>query len=898
MYRKFFCISLVTSLLVNTMSTNVFAMDGKETSAENYFSDVSKKHWCYETIDEFFKNGAIKGYDMGNKHLFKPDELITRAEFASVLSRYLNIEALSENFNITFKDVSDNSWFNDSVNLIASKGIVKGYPDNTFRPSATIKRNEITAMSASFVRMNDESVAITYDKCFPDVEKGDWFFDDVAQLKEKNIAYGYPDGYFKPERRATRAEAIRLLYNLKKRIEATVSPTPTATPTSTPTSSPTNTPVSITYNPPSVPSKIHKIYTVDKDFDEGTRLNIQDGIDQLEIDNTKSNMNFIWVAVSTKGTVVKINTDTGKVMGEYRTAPNNQPLNPSRTTVDLNGSVWVANRDGNSVTRIGLAENGQWIDKNGNGICDTSTGLDDIKPWTNAAGADTNGGVSTAEDECIINYVRVSSSGTRHVSVDSNNDVWVSGTGSRAFDLIDGITGKIKRSEPSVNYGGYGGLIDKNGVIWSAAPFLRWDTKNPLTGPNGVNWTGQEHDSYGMGIDKYGNVWNTGYYQGQVRKFAPDGTLLGTYPYGAPHAKGVVADANGDIWVAHTASNTVGHLKNDGTFVGNVTVGNAPSGVAVDAKGKIWATNHNDGTCSRIDPTKGEIGADGKTPIGLEDLKTEYLGGNLYNYSDMTGSTLTGAPTFGTWSTVFDSKTQSTKWGVIGWKGQIYNDGEVKVFVSSADDLEKEFSQPIQVNNMNSFDIPDGRYIKIEVRMKRSSDGISPVIYDLTVGEKAYSLSTKSNQKPIIKMNSSYTINEKETLILEGKVNDDLCPEGSIKSFLWEKLSGPGQIEFSSNNSYKTKLSFSEPGKYTVRLTVNDGSLTTTFDTSIYVNALNTPTPIPTPTATVEPTPTATVAPTATAEPTPTATAEPTPTATPTVTAEPIVASTPLPTTN
>ena len=62
--------------------------------------------------------------------------------------------------------------------------------------------------------------------------------------------------------------------------------------------------------------------------------------------------------------------------------------------------------------------------------------------------------------------------------------VWVSGTqhptgaspGNQNFDLIDPMTGTIVRHEPSVGYGGYGGLTDKNGVIWSARPLLRWDT--------------------------------------------------------------------------------------------------------------------------------------------------------------------------------------------------------------------------------------------------------------------------------------------------------------------------------------------------------------------------------------------------------------------------------------
>jgi streptogramin lyase len=172
--------------------------------------------------------------------------------------------------------------------------------------------------------------------------------------------------------------------------------------------------------------------------------------------------------VSSKGTIVKIDTKTGQVLGEYFTSPNGQPRDPSRTTVDLNGNVWNTNRAGNSVVHVGLVENGQCVDRNGNGIIETSTGFGDIKPWTNLNGADTNGGVSTAQDECIIHYTKVNSFGTRHVSVTKNNDIWVSGTSGRRFDLVDGITGQIKRAEPTVGFGGYGGLIDKNGVIWSS----------------------------------------------------------------------------------------------------------------------------------------------------------------------------------------------------------------------------------------------------------------------------------------------------------------------------------------------------------------------------------------------------------------------------------------------
>jgi hypothetical protein len=97
--------------------------------------------------------------------------------------------------------------------------------------------------------------------------------------------------------------------------------------------------------------------------------------------------------------------------------------------VDKNGNVWAGNRGEvtggqGSVVQVGLEENGQCQDRNGNGAIDTSTGLGDIRPWSNPGGVDDAGGVSSAEDECIVKYVRVDGDNVRRVSVDASNNVW------------------------------------------------------------------------------------------------------------------------------------------------------------------------------------------------------------------------------------------------------------------------------------------------------------------------------------------------------------------------------------------------------------------------------------------------------------------------------------------
>lgn len=593
-----------------------------------------------------------------------------------------------------------------------------------------------------------------------------------------------------------------------------------------------------------------RLYTLNADFDQGNLNNVEHRIPhQLQLAEQAQPFNFIWVAVSSKGTIVKINTDTGQILGEYRTAPEGQATNPSRTTVDLNGNVWVANRNGNSVTRVGLIENGGCIDRNGNGRIDTSTAQNDIKPWTNAGSADTNGGVSTAQDECIINYVRVSASGTRHLSVDRNNNVWVSGWGAAnqgVFDLIDGVSGLIRRTEGPVGFGGYGGLIDRDSVIWSARPLLRWDTSKPLTGPNGGNWIGYPSDvgggqSYGLCIDSGGNVWNTSYPEGHIKKYAPNGTLLGTFPYGSSRAQGCAIDRNGHVWVAHSdSSSTVGHLKNDGTFIGNVVVGSVPSGVAIDAAGKVWVTNITSRNVSRINPNTGPIGMDGVTRVGAVDFTSDNLGGDVYNYSDMTGSTLSGASNTGTWTVVFDSQIANAEWGRISWNAQVCGDGALTVTAASSTD-NTTFSAAQNVTRGQDLTVPNGRYLRISVLFRRATTGESPILYHLAVGTEGYAPPAQTNATPTVDAGPDQQTALLIPIKLKGAVCDDGLPNGATLAFTWSKVSGPGSVTFANANALATTATITTPGAYVLRLTATDTAATVSDEITINISGTNDP---------------------------------------------------------
>jgi sugar lactone lactonase YvrE len=514
------------------------------------------------------------------------------------------------------------------------------------------------------------------------------------------------------------------------------------------------------------PQAVGQCFTSTGHFGDGTSVNLLSGSDGLRVSAETSTFPFVWIAMSNRGTIVKIDTETGAILGEYRTAPQTDGYpNPSRTTVSLDGSVWAGNRSTaeGSVIHVGLTEANQAIDRNGNGTIDTSAGYGDVLPWLNASGVDTDGGVETAEDEAILHFVRVQASGTRSISVNSDNDVWVSGAFANnqgVYQLIDSATGTVVRTEGPFfgGIGGYGALIDQNGLIWGATSsgastgILRWDPDAALDENNPRRIA---VPNYGLGIDSFGNVWvtNFGYDsqnpQGEVRKVSPDGnTIQGPFTHGYPSAQGCVCDGNNHVWVASSLSSgpSVGHLLNDGTFVGAVPVAPSlgPTGVAVDSNGKIWAACISSSTAVRIDPTQGGVGADETTPIGAVDLTVDLPAtpeANLavaspYNYSDMTVSVALGQSAQGTWTVVRDAGVEGQLWPGISWNTEAQGSEPegtlIRIEARAADTRAGLGGVSFQdVTNGGLLGLI-GRFIEVRVTL-RASGGVSPVLSDICI---------------------------------------------------------------------------------------------------------------------------------------------------------------------
>jgi len=139
---------------------------------------------------------------------FKPDNNITRAEFMSLANRSFEF---ATDAHIEFSDVSPTDWFAGEVAKAASVGYIAGYKDGTIRPNKMISRQEAAVILARILKL-DLSTASSQASNFKDAKEiPSWSKGVVCALAAKNIMNGYPDGSFQPGTLISRAEAVVML---------------------------------------------------------------------------------------------------------------------------------------------------------------------------------------------------------------------------------------------------------------------------------------------------------------------------------------------------------------------------------------------------------------------------------------------------------------------------------------------------------------------------------------------------------------------------------------------------------------------------------------------------------------------------------------------------------------
>ncbi|MBA3549160.1 MAG: lyase [Nannocystis sp.] len=354
---------------------------------------------------------------------------------------------------------------------------------------------------------------------------------------------------------------------------------------------------------------------------------------------------YLWVANTNEGSVSKVDTQTMIELARYRTGPLGGSESPSRTAVSFDGKYVIVNGRQSGRSTVIAANLEDCVDKNGNGMIDTSLNKADLRAWD--------------ADECkiwsIVHPVKPGDIGAGPRGVtwtpgiwDVNTctfkdpKVWVGylpiGNAIAHMVRLNGLTGAVEETVAInnwvagwANYGPYGAALDKSFNVWFTGlrgELFRINTaNNPATFDRWAQ--AQSVQSYGMTVDPDGDPWMAGC-SGPVTTFEP--LLNKTTSIANTNAcyRGIAADHDGSVWVASNGPCGVAqidHKTNTLIKFHNLAQCSTPVGVSVDTEGFVWLVDQA-GWAWKIDPAN---------PGGMK--KVDILGDH-YTYSDMTGGQL------------------------------------------------------------------------------------------------------------------------------------------------------------------------------------------------------------------------------------------------------------------
>jgi len=142
-----------------------------EVSSINY-SDMRAKQWSAKYVAAATKAGIVVGLSDGT---FKPDQAVTRAEFAAIAVRIKHLKLVEGN---KFTDTAGH-WASKAIYTAGEAGLISGYTDGTYRPNQYMTRVEfVTAVN----RMEGRGPLIgDLPQPWSDVSPSYWAYRDIIE---------------------------------------------------------------------------------------------------------------------------------------------------------------------------------------------------------------------------------------------------------------------------------------------------------------------------------------------------------------------------------------------------------------------------------------------------------------------------------------------------------------------------------------------------------------------------------------------------------------------------------------------------------------------------------------------------------------------------------------------
>lgn len=147
------------------------------SEGEEIFKDVKANAWYAPFISAAYKNNIL---EEKKGQAFRPDEKITRAELAQLISHLDK----KNNAKASFPDIAGHKY-EAAINQSFGNDRISGYPDGSFKPDNAITRAETARILNSLFdrKVNEDGLAkVMADlKVYKDLEKSHWAYYEIME---------------------------------------------------------------------------------------------------------------------------------------------------------------------------------------------------------------------------------------------------------------------------------------------------------------------------------------------------------------------------------------------------------------------------------------------------------------------------------------------------------------------------------------------------------------------------------------------------------------------------------------------------------------------------------------------------------------------------------------------
>lgn len=172
------------------------------------FIDIATVDWAKEAIENLADRGVISGKA---DNIFAPNDKMTREEFVKLV---VGAFGLSSETTTSFEDVDYTQWYALYINIAAANGVVKGLSDTEFGIGKNITRQDAAVIIARAAKSEIDSAAAENFVDASDI--ADYAKGSVGCLTKIGAINGNTEGLFLPKNAITRAEAVKIVYNVTK----------------------------------------------------------------------------------------------------------------------------------------------------------------------------------------------------------------------------------------------------------------------------------------------------------------------------------------------------------------------------------------------------------------------------------------------------------------------------------------------------------------------------------------------------------------------------------------------------------------------------------------------------------------------------------------------------------